>query len=94
MRINLNLPKFKETIIDLPFFLYRRKDISKINKYKKVYFLLQSYLIVFLFKRLDKNRFCRVMNLFFGGDGKLSYDKSVDLYIKNFIGGLMYYPNE
>lgn len=94
MRINLNLPKFKETIIDLPFFLYRRKDISKINKYKKVYFLLQSYLIVFLFKRLDKNRFCRVMNLFFGGDGKLSYDKSVDLYIKNFNGGLIYYPNK
>ena len=34
------------------------------------------------------------MNLFFGGDGKLSYDKSVDLYIKNFKGALIYYPNK
>ena len=94
MRINIKLLKYKETIIDLPFFLYRRQNISKINKYKKLYFLLQSYLIVFLFKLLDRNRFCAAMNLFFGSDGKISYDKSKDLYVKNFKGALIYYPNK
>tara|TARA_Y100000389_G_C17374144_1_gene470705 strand:+ start:275 stop:1000 length:726 start_codon:yes stop_codon:yes gene_type:complete len=34
------------------------------------------------------------MNLFFSSDGKLSYDKSEDLYIKNFKGVLIYYPNK
>ena len=94
MRINLKLLKYKESIIDLPFFVYRRQNISKINKYKKVYFLLQSYLIILLFKKLNENTFCKAMNLFFSSDGKLSYNKSKDLYIKNFKGGLIYYPNK
>jgi hypothetical protein len=88
MKINLKLLKYKESIIDLPFFLYRRQDISKINKYNKVYFLLQSYLIIFLFKKLNENIFCGAMNLFFSSDGKLSYNKPEDLYIKNFNGVL------
>jgi|TARA_B100001094_G_scaffold130655_1_gene126486 FkbM family methyltransferase len=94
MKINLKLLKYKESIIDLPFFLYRRQDISKINKYNKVYFLLQSYLIIFLFKKLNENIFCGAMNLFFSSDGKLSYNKPEDLYIKNFKGALIYYPNK
>ena len=51
MRINLKLLKYKESIIDLPFFLYRQQDISKINKLLKQFKMMSD-----MMKKMSKGK--------------------------------------
>ena len=74
------IPK-KNNIINLPFFVYRKENI-KIKKLYKIYFLLSSYLITYLFNHFNGKKFCFFMNFFYRREGILDNDILKNFYIK------------
>lgn len=93
MNISYKLNNLNDKIINLPFFIYRKKNLKN-SKFFKLYFLLHSYLVTILFKKLDKNLFCFFMNLFYGNDGQIKYDNRTKFYVKNYNSKKIFFPNK
>lgn len=94
MRIKLNIEHLDEKLINLPFFVFRKKNLNKRSKFRKFIFLFQSYLVILCFKSFNKKLLCVLMNLFYKDDGKVSYSESKNLYSKEYENNLIYFPNK
>lgn len=94
MNMNLNFSQFKETIVDLPFFVYRKKSISNMNLLSKIIFVISSKLIILIYKLFNKQLFCFLMNLFYKKDGKISFSKKYKTFIKHHKNNEIHYPNK
>lgn len=93
MNISYKLNKINDKLINLPFFIYRKKNLNS-SKFFKLYFLLRSYLVTIIFKKLNRGLLCFLMNLFYGTDGKIEYDNKNRLYIKNYNSEKIFFPNK
>ena len=70
MSIKINFDQFKETLVDLPFFVFRDKKVENLNLISKLLFLIKSKFIILIYKSFNKNLYCFFMNLFYKKDGK------------------------
>ena len=64
MNIKINFNQFKETLVDLPFFVFRDKKVENLNLISKLMFLIKSKFIILIYKLFDKNLYCFFMNFF------------------------------
>ena len=94
MKKTFYFKKFEENILKLPFFVFRKKDIIKLNFFQKILFVINSKIIILIYKLFDKNSFCFLMNIYFGSDGKIEYSSNTQTYLKNHNGSKIYYPNK
>jgi len=94
MKIHLKFEDLSHNLINLPFFVFRKKNIKNLSILGKIYFLFSSYFITLCFKIFEQKIFCSLMNFFYGKDGKVSYSKSKKLYTKEYKNNLIYYPNK
>jgi len=94
MSININFNQFKETIVDLPFFVYRKKSVSNINLISKIMFVIKSKFIILIYKLFNEQLFCYLMNLFYKKDGKISFSKKYKTFIKHHKNNEIHYPNK
>ena len=94
MSININFNQFKETVVDLPFFVYRRKSVNNMNLLSKILFIIKSKFIILIYKIFDEQLFCFLMNLFYKKDGKISYSKKYKTFIKQHKVNEIHYPNK
>jgi len=94
MSININFNQFKETIVDLPFFVYRKKSVSNINLISKIMFVIKSKFIILIYKLFNEQLFCFLMNLFYKKDGKISFSKRDKTFIKHHKNNEIHYPNK
>ena len=80
-------------LINLPPFILKDMDQSKLVGVRKIFVILFGKLIGFLIKKTNKKLFCFFINLFFKRDGKISYEdeKYIKLNIKNIK---TYFPNK
>ena len=94
MSININFNQFKETIVDLPFFVYRKKSVSNMNLLSKMVFIIKSKFIILIYKLFNEQLFCFLMNLFYKKDGKISFSKKYKTFIKHHKNNEIHYPNK
>jgi FkbM family methyltransferase len=94
MSININFNQFKETIVDLPFFVYRKKSVSNMNLISKIMFVIKSKFIILIYKLFNEQLFCYLMNLFYKKDGKISFSKKYKTFIKHHKNNEIHYPNK
>ncbi len=94
MRIKFNIEYLEDKLINLPFFVFRKKNLNKKNKFRKLIFVFQSYLVILCFKTFNKKILCILMNLFYKDDGKISYLENKNLYTKEYESNLIYFPNK
>ena len=94
MSININFNQFKETVVDLPFFVYRKKSVSNMNLLSKMMFIIKSKFIILIYKLFNEQLFCFLMNLFYKKDGKISFSKKNKTFIKHHINNEIHYPNK
>ena len=94
MSININFNHFKETIVDLPFFVYRKKSVSNMNLISKIIFVIKSKFIILIYKLFNEQLFCYLMNLFYKKDGKISFSKKYKTFIKHHKNNEIHYPNK
>jgi FkbM family methyltransferase len=94
MKININFNQFKETIVDLPFFVYRKKNVSNMNLLSKIIFVIISKFIILIYKLFNEQLFCFLMNLFYKKDGKISFSKKYKTFIKQHKDSEIHYPNK
>jgi FkbM family methyltransferase len=92
--INVNFNQFKETVLDLPFFVYRKKSVSNMNLLLKILFVIKSKVIILIYKLFNENLFCFLMNLFYKKDGKISFSKKYKTFIKQHRDNEIHYPNK
>jgi FkbM family methyltransferase len=80
-------------IINLPPFMFRGIDIRKLNMIQKFIFILKGKLLGFIIKNLNKNLFCKLINLFYRENSKIYFEKNN--YKKNLENvGTISYPNK
>lgn len=94
MSININFNQFKETVFDLPFFVYRKKSVSNMNLLSKIMFVINSKFIILIYKLFNEQLFCFLMNLFYKKDGKISFSKKYKTFIKHHKNNEIHYPNK
>ena len=94
MSININFNQFKETVVDLPFFVYRKKSVSNMNLLSKMVFIIKSKFIILIYKLFNEQLFCFLMNLFYKKDGKISFSKRDKTFIKHHKNNEIHYPNK
>ena len=94
MSININFNQFRETVVDLPFFVYRKKSVSNMNQLSKIMFVIKSKFIILIYKLFNEQLFCYLMNLFYKKDGKISFSKKYKTFIKNHNNNEIHYPNK
>ena len=94
MKIEIKLENFNEKIINLPFFVFRKKNINQKGKINKLLFLLSSYFLTLLFKFFNYSTFCFIMNIFYKADGKIKWDRNNGFYYKIFNQKKIYFPNK
>ena len=94
MSININFNQFKETVVDLPFFVYRKKSVSNMNLLSKMMFIIKSKFIILIYKLFNEQLFCFLMNLFYKKDGKISFSKKYKTFIKHHKNNEIHYPNK
>lgn len=94
MRINLKFFQFKETIVDLPFFVYRKKSVNNMNLLFKILFVIKCKFIILIYKLFNEKLFCFFMNLFYKKDGKISFSKKYKTFIKQHRDNEIHYPNK
>lgn len=94
MSINVNFNQFRETLVDLPFFVYRKKSVNNMNLLSKILFLIKSKFIILIYKFFNDQLFCFLMNLFYKKDGKISFSKKYKTFIKQHKDNQIHYPNK
>jgi len=94
VRINLKFFQFKETIVDLPFFVYRKKSVNNMNLLFKILFVIKCKFIILIYKLFNEKLFCFFMNLFYKKDGKISFSKKYKTFIKQHRDNEIHYPNK
>jgi len=94
MNIKINFNQFKETLVDLPFFVFRDKNVENLNLISKLLVLIKSKFIILIYKLFDKNLYCFFMNLFYKKDGKISFSPQHETYLKHHENNQIHYPNK
>ena len=94
MSIKIIFDQFKETLIDLPFFVFRYKKVENLNLVSKLLFLIKSKFIILIYKLFNENLFCFFMNLFYKKDGRISFSKQDKTYLKHHENNQIHYPNK
>ena len=94
MNIKINFDQFKETLVDLPFFVFREKKVENLNLISKLIFLLKSKFIILIYKLLSEKFYCFFMNIFYKKDGKISFSTQHKTYIKHHENNQIHYPNK
>ena len=94
MSININFNQFKETVVDLPFFVYRKKSVNNMNLLFKILFVIKCKFIILIYKLFNEKLFCFFMNLFYKKDGKISFSKKYKTFIKQHRDNEIHYPNK
>ena len=94
MKINISLPKFETKLLNLPYFVFRKSRNFEFGFIGKLYFLINSYLITYLFKFFNEKSFCKIMNLFYKNDGKIYWDQDKLLFFKNYKNNIIYFPDK
>ncbi len=94
MSIKINFDQFKETLVDLPFFVFRYKKVENLNLISKLLFLIKSKFIILIYKLFNENLYCFSMNLFYKKDGKISFSQQHKTYVKHHENNQIHYPNK
>ena len=94
MSIKINFDQFKETLVDLPFFVFRYKKVENLNLISKLLFLIKSKFIILIYKLFNEDLYCFFMNLFYKKDGKISFSKQHKTYLKHHENNQIHYPNK
>ncbi len=94
MNIKINFDQFKETLVDLPFFVFREKKVENLNLISKLIFLLKSKFIILIYKLFNEKLYCFFMNIFYKKDGKISFSTQHKTYIKHHENNQIHYPNK
>ncbi|RPF87521.1 MAG: FkbM family methyltransferase [Rhizobiales bacterium TMED94] len=94
MSIKINFEQFKETLVDLPFFVFRHKKVENLNLISKLLFLIKSKVIILIYKLFNEKLYCFFMNLFYKKDGKISFSQSHKTYLKHHENNQIHYPNK
>jgi len=92
--IKINFDQFKETLVDLPFFVFRYKKVENLNLISKLLFLIKSKFIILIYKLFNENLYCFSMNLFYKKDGKISFSQQHKTYVKHHENNQIHYPNK
>ncbi len=94
MNIKINFDQFKETLVDLPFFVFREKKVENLNLISKLIFLLKCKFIILIYKLFNEKIYCFFMNIFYKKDGKISFSTQHKTYIKHHENNQIHYPNK
>ena len=94
MKIKLEIENFNNSILNLPFFIFRKKNLKQKGKLNKILFIFKAYFITLIFKFFHKTIFCFFMNFFYKADGKIIWDTEKEIYYKTTEDKIIYYPNK
>ena len=94
MKIKLVIEKYENSIVNLPFFVFRKINLKQKGKLAKIIFLVKAYAITLFFKLFHKNTLCFFMNIFYKFDGKIHWDKEKEVYLKITQDKKIYFPNK
>tara|TARA_B100000902_G_scaffold171714_1_gene165969 strand:- start:1750 stop:2655 length:906 start_codon:yes stop_codon:yes gene_type:complete len=94
VNIKINFDQFKETLVDLPFFVFREKKVENLNLISKLIFLLKCKFIILIYKLFNEKIYCFFMNIFYKKDGKISFSTQHKTYIKHHENNQIHYPNK
>jgi len=82
---------YNPELIKVPAFLTKFIDLEELSVIKKINLIIKGKIIAYSLRNLSELGICRVLNWILKFEGEITYEDK--LYVKNYNGSKIYYPN-